>query len=788
MTDKKFSEFVAKSTPLSNDEVVGFSGSDNIRIPVSSLTNAAGALPIVVDSTSITPAISINAATTSLPGSMSAGDKTKVDGLVSIPFPNKPAGEPIVIIALGNSDIISQQGATSPLNANSKRLSWNNVDEAWETVDMTSTTAASGWLPPPAAAQFFVGYTGGSVQSDGVARAHGNLPLATADYLSDLTGTNCYVIQAGKGGTPIEQYGPYSAFEAFFSGAINTALPLIPDSNGDLGNITKADIFIFGHQAGAKDYKVAKYSEQFLRLYNFWISTRGYIDLETTQVLLTEMYDGRTGIHGNPNDWKASEQTMTQTNGNVKIVSSRGLGSSDGLHISGNDLTKFGARCGQTAMQPNAPKIEVPAGSPRRVLNTVPLAGQWTLAADNNAAPTTGTFRFKADGLTLQIHKTDNATPSATPALEWISVKDTLSFTDESAIAAIMAVTAVTEQTNHWEFLTSNSTQMKTLTVGEDCDLLGNTGIPSGEFDDYLVAPRGGRVIVGELDPTAIPNSAYGAQDYKTVTASLDLAALVENGVSYTYTNNLTSNPFTHERTFWDFTAYGGGQVTYEKHSHRLVTQVGKSIPSTNSNKGKFSMEIALDASKALQETYSVLATSETGSQFRVNSLKLNAPLDLGRSASSRALIGTTDTGGLQWEKEDEYIHYATAETTGTAAVTMYSRAVNSYGLIGTRPCLVKFDVVGHRFYENGNTTGAYYTCTKQAIISWNGTDPVLSPVTVISEIRTGVNTANASFSTNSVTNTFQINVQESGADAAEDWKWKCVVYREVLPESHSGT
>ena len=44
MADKKFSEFVLKPTPLSTDEVVGFSGSDNIRIPVSSLeqTNISG--------------------------------------------------------------------------------------------------------------------------------------------------------------------------------------------------------------------------------------------------------------------------------------------------------------------------------------------------------------------------------------------------------------------------------------------------------------------------------------------------------------------------------------------------------------------------------------------------------------------------------------------------------------------------------------------------------------------------------------------------------------------------
>ena len=703
-------------------------------------------------------------------------------------FPNKPAGEPIVIIALGNSDIISQQVAANPMASNSKRLSWVVATQQWSTVDMSDTNPAADWTP----GDFYVGYTG---------EVHGNLPLATGDYLSKLTGTSCYIIQAGKGGTPISQYAPNSAYETTFSGEIDTALAAIPDSNGDLGNITKADIFIFGNQAEASGYKVAKYSEQFLRLYNFWISTRGYIDLETTQVLLTEMYDGRTGSNGNPNDWKASEQTMTQTNGNVKIVSSRGLLSTDGLHISGNDLTKFGARCGQAAMQPNAPKIEVPAGSPRRVLNTVPLAGQWILDPDNDAAPASGHFGFKQNGVTLQIHKTDNGGVSA--PLEWVYPGNVFSFTDESATTATMLVYTVVEQTNHWEFLTLDATSMDTLALTEECDLLGNTVIPSGKFDDYLVAPRGGRVIVGELDPTAIPISAYGAKDYKTVTARTDLVEdpvgfgiVAETGLSYSYTNDINgTSPFTFERTIKD-NANFGGKISLEKHAHKLITQIGKGIPSTQGTKGAFSMEIAYDNAQEPQEAYSAVATivvpnpdpalpDHQESEFRINSLKLNATLDLDRSPSSRALVGTTNDGGIQWEKEDEYIHYATAETTGTAAVTMYSRTVDSYGAIVDRPCLVKVDVVGHRYVEGGTTTGEYYTCTKQALISWNGTDPVLSPVTEISEIRTGATNTNAFFSI--FGSKFQINVQHPSASGTEQWKWKCVVYREVLPESHSG-
>ena len=42
MADKKFSEFDAKPSPAPTDELVGFSGAANIRVPVSSLTDGGG--------------------------------------------------------------------------------------------------------------------------------------------------------------------------------------------------------------------------------------------------------------------------------------------------------------------------------------------------------------------------------------------------------------------------------------------------------------------------------------------------------------------------------------------------------------------------------------------------------------------------------------------------------------------------------------------------------------------------------------------------------------------------
>ena len=693
----------------------------------------------------------------------SATIQARIDA--GVRFPNKAAGEPIVIIALGNSDIISLQEATVFMANNSKRLSWVVDTQSWETVDMSSTATAEGWTD----GDFFVGYTGGQ---------HGNLPLSTGDYLSKLLSVDCYVIQAGRGGSPISLYAPYGSYEVEFSDEIDTALAAVP------GSPTKADIFIFGHHAGASTYNVAEYSETFLRLYDFWTDTRGYIDLETTQVLLPDMYENRAPAQGDIDDWRASAQTMSQTNGNVKSVSSRGLGSTDNLHISGNDLTPYGARVAQAALEAHNPKTAIPAGAPRRILNTIPMTGRWVLDTDNDAAPASGHFGFKQDGTTLQIHKTDNGGVSA--SLEWVKSGDIFSFTDESATTATMLVAIITEFDNHWEFVTDNAGEasMDTLTSLDSCGLNGDTRIPSGKHDDFLVAPRGGRVIIGESDPLSIPDSPFVVTDYKQITYVPGLTAAQQLGASYTYTNDLGGGALSHERAFLDLSSFNLGTYTYERHSHNYSLEVGKGIKASSSIKGKFSMSIAYDEDAALQEVYSASTTSATGSEFYINSLKFGATMDEERSTAARTLIATTDKGALQPLKVDEYIAYNSLTTTqGTAGQAIYERVVNDHDAIAFRPVLVKFDAIGAR-NDGGTSAGEFYACTKQAIISWSGTIPVLSNVSTISEVSTAGVTADVVFSINASADSFRIDVNPH---AGEIWEWSCIVYREVLPISHSG-
>jgi hypothetical protein len=142
MTDKKFSEFVAKPTPLSTDEVVGFSGGNNIRIPVSSLsggdgtiTSVDGTAPISVDNTTdpAVPVVSISNATTSADGAMSSGDKIRLDSLPSSPVTGVTGTLPIEVDSTAATiPAISINAATTSLPGSMSAADKEKLDELVE--------------------------------------------------------------------------------------------------------------------------------------------------------------------------------------------------------------------------------------------------------------------------------------------------------------------------------------------------------------------------------------------------------------------------------------------------------------------------------------------------------------------------------------------------------------------------------------------------------------------------------------------------------------------------------
>ena len=269
MTDKKFSEFVAKPTPLSTDEVVGYSGTDNIRIPVSSLTGEAGTItsvdgtaPISVDNTTdpavpvvsisnattsvdgamssadkirldslpnspvtgvtgvspievditdpVAPAISIDAATTSLPGSMSAADKEKLDGFspenVAGWVAQFPEGRPILIAGTGQSNG-NGWGIATAYESNSNVKDWST----------DGTTAYP--TPQPARAWRTPDTNGSDPKNDYSPLINyigykggdiGNINISMANYIANSTGRTVYVVQVNRDGADVSFWNPSS--------------------------------------------------------------------------------------------------------------------------------------------------------------------------------------------------------------------------------------------------------------------------------------------------------------------------------------------------------------------------------------------------------------------------------------------------------------------------------------------------------------------------------------------------------------------------------------------------
>tara|TARA_R110002096_G_scaffold3213_2_gene16109 strand:- start:6715 stop:8214 length:1500 start_codon:yes stop_codon:yes gene_type:complete len=215
MTDKKFSEFVEKTTPLSTDEVVGYSGGDNIRIPVSSLTGAAGTitsvdgtLPISVDNTDpAAPDISIEAATTSLPGSMSAADKIRLDALPDTPVTGVTGVSPIEVdITDPVVPAISIDAATTSLPGSMSAADKTRLDAATDIVDtVTGTAPIAVDISDPTAPDVSItlgGTTGTSAVAGNDARLAGT-EVSALSANSQLDGTELLPTDQGGAGVKV---------------------------------------------------------------------------------------------------------------------------------------------------------------------------------------------------------------------------------------------------------------------------------------------------------------------------------------------------------------------------------------------------------------------------------------------------------------------------------------------------------------------------------------------------------------------------------------------------------
>ena len=188
-----------KLTNLTEDstgtKILTLDSSNNIKLTASfsgggggTVTGVTGTAPIV-SSGGTTPAISINAATTSAAGSMSSADKTKLDGLVSV------STNSIIVRGGQTSAQSSATSLTGGSSDNSKFLRFNYASEGvagnastWslESISVSLTSNVTGTLPE---ANGGTGVT--SLSSLDLSEFNNDLSLG------DLSGT----LAVSKGGT-----------------------------------------------------------------------------------------------------------------------------------------------------------------------------------------------------------------------------------------------------------------------------------------------------------------------------------------------------------------------------------------------------------------------------------------------------------------------------------------------------------------------------------------------------------------------------------------------------------
>jgi hypothetical protein len=196
--DKKFSEFTAKPTPVSGDQVVGISGADNIRIPVdafatgaegdkanTAVQTVAGTAPITSTGTTA-KTIGITAATTSAPGSMSAADKTKLDAITGTNTGNN-TGDVTVTDTTTVDLTITGQALTAAVVANS--IGSAQLDAATDSaiaLANTSVQTVTGTAPISA-----TGTTAKTIAiSAATTGAAGSMSASDKTKLDAITGTN----------------------------------------------------------------------------------------------------------------------------------------------------------------------------------------------------------------------------------------------------------------------------------------------------------------------------------------------------------------------------------------------------------------------------------------------------------------------------------------------------------------------------------------------------------------------------------------------------------------------
>ena len=310
------------------------------------------------------------------------------------PFAYKPAGEPLVVLAFGDSNMVG-----IPLAGDPSLQTTNNNLYTWAT-NTAYNTADLQWRIVNPNATVLTGTPAAPTPLIGILRAsNGDTGFAVADQLQRETGRDVYLYHIACGGKTMAYWLPgggagkegMNTLENVTYG-FAAAIAAIPGLTQ-----TYADVVIMsdGTNDAGTGVKSLEFITNFQTMYNHMVSL-GFVDEKNTQWFQCEPAQVYPGYAAG---WAGFNALMSATAGNVQTASSIGLGADpDNVHFTALSLDTFGRNAAASA-----------------------------LANPINKGPLRNFFRTEstiADGATAVAHRFDTSTTYANASAKLLDVSN----------------------------------------------------------------------------------------------------------------------------------------------------------------------------------------------------------------------------------------------------------------------------------------------------------------------------------------------------------------------------
>ena len=330
------------------------------------------------------------------------------------PFPDKPAGEPVVLVLTGQSNAV---GATTspvvPFQVNTRVFDWTTGGSgsvySWQVPNLNASTRAdfnSNFA--------YVGMPLGN---------RGNIGWSAADRIQRETGRDVYVICVAWNNQPIQQWYPGAEMNNLLDTQVPAALAAVP------GSPTVIDGFIW--MQGEANLQIVSpvnylsqydYADAFLNIVYADAITEGWLEDRYTQVAICEL-SPKWGVYGQTMLWQiqyeASEYFRVASSYNLPVAG-------DDIHFLPYSLGQLGEIAANGMMAGPSPKLKNPQVDLNDLYNVDVATAEQNQILYYDAASLT--WKAKTSTSPLGIIEFDyrwSTAPNPTPASGRISANNT---------------------------------------------------------------------------------------------------------------------------------------------------------------------------------------------------------------------------------------------------------------------------------------------------------------------------------------------------------------------------